>query len=100
MQKNFDFKREEKYRSANQATLQMKSDEFRVIPFYSCNHIAITGLSNFFISQKVSQPDSVTRRSWKCGRRIHMFNLGQDPITKILVLSMPTFKQYLAAIQL
>ena len=58
-----DFRREEKYRSANQATLQMKLDEFRIIVFYSYNNIAVTGLSNLFISKKVSQLNSVTRRS-------------------------------------
>ena len=95
----FDFRSEEKYRSANQATLQMKSNEFIIIPFYPCNNIAVTGLSNLFISQKVSQPNGVTRRSWNSGRRILMFNLGQYPITKILIPSMPTLKQHLAAIQ-
>ena len=79
----FDFKREEKYRSANQATLQMKSNEFRIIPFYSCNDIAITGSSNLLISQKVSQSDSGTRRNWNFCRRILMSNLGQHPIAHI-----------------
>jgi len=77
--KKFDFRREEKYRFANQATLQMKSDEFRIIPFYSCNNIVVTGLSNLFISQKVSQLDSVTRRSWNCGRSVRFWvcNIGK-----------------------
>ena len=66
----FDFRREEKYRFANQATLQMKSNEFRIIPFYSCNNIIVTSLRNLFISQKVSQPDSVTRKSWNYGRSV------------------------------
>ena len=77
----------------------MKSDEFRIIPFYSYNDIAITSPSNLFISQKVSQPNNVTRRSWNCGRRILMFKLGQHPITKIPIPSMPTLKQNLVAIQ-
>ena len=46
----FDFRREEKYRYANQATLQMSLNEVRIIPFYSCNDIAITGSSNLLIS--------------------------------------------------
>ena len=66
----------------------MKSDEFRIIPFYSCNNIAVTSLINLFISQKVSQSDNVTRWSWNCGRRILMFNLGQHPITKIPIPSI------------
>ena len=99
VEQKFDLRREEKYCFANQATLQMILDKFRIISFHSYNTIAITSSSNLFISQKVSQMNSVTRRSWNCGRRIHMFNLGQHPITKIPVLSMPTFKQYLAAIQ-
>ena len=94
-----DFRREEKYRSANQATLQMKLDEFRIIVFYSYNNIAVTSPSNLFISKKVSQLNSVTRRSWNCGKRILMSNLGQHPITKIPIPSMPTLKQHLAAIQ-
>jgi len=75
-EKKFDLRREEKYCSTNQATLQMIPDKVRIISFYSCNNIAITGPSNLFVNQKVSQPNSVTRRSWNCGRRIHMFNLG------------------------
>jgi len=98
MIKKFDLRREEKYHSANQATLQMILEKFRIISFCTCNNIAITGLSNLFISKNVSQTNSATKR-WNCGRRIHMFNLGKHPITKIPVLSLPTFKQYLAAIQ-
>ena len=77
----------------------MKSNEFRIIPFYSYNNIVVTGPSNLFISQKINQPNSVTRRSWNCGRRILMFNLGQHPITKIPISFMPTLKQHLVAIQ-
>ena len=94
---NFDLSREGKYRFANQIALQMIPNKFRIISFYSYNNIAIMGPSNLFISQKVSQPNSVTRMSWNCGKRIHMFNLGQHPINKIPILSMLTFKQYLAA---
>ena len=96
---NFDLSREGKYHFAKQAALQMISDKFRIISLCSYNNIAITGPSNLFISQKVSQKNSVTRMSQNSGKRIHMFNLRQHPITKIPVLSMPTFKQYLAAIQ-
>ena len=96
----FDFRREEKYRYASQATLQMSSNEFRIFPYYSYNGIATTGLSNLFINQKVSQPEWGTRRNWNCCRSIHMLNLGQHPITKISIPSMPTFKQYMLAIQL
>ena len=95
----FDLRKEGKYRSANQATLQMILDKFKIISFYSYNNVPITGPSNLFISQKVSQLNSATRMSQNCGRRIHMFNLGQHLITKIPILSMPTFKQYLVAIQ-
>ena len=97
----FEFRREEKYCYASQATLQMNSNEFRIIPWYSYNNnITTTGPSNLFISQKVSQTDGGTRRNWNCCRMIHMLNLGQHPITKIPIPSMPTFKQYLTAIQL
>ena len=96
--KKFDLSREGKYRSANQETLQMIPDKFRIISFCSCNNVTIMGLSNLFISQKVSQLNNVTRMSRNCGKRIHMFNLGQHLITKIPILSMPTFKQYLVSI--
>ena len=94
----FNFRREKKYHSANQATLQMKSNEFRIIPFYSYNDIAITSPSNLLISQKVNQPNNGIRRNWNCCRRILMFNLGQHSITKIPIPFMPTFKQYPMAI--
>ena len=77
----------------------MKSEEFKIIPFYSYNNIVVTSLSNLFIDQKVSESNSVTRRSWNCGRRILMFNLGQHSVTKIPIPSMLTLKQHLAAIQ-
>ena len=98
-EQKFDLRREGKYRSANQATLQMIPDKFRIISFCSYNNVTFMGPSDLFISQKVSQPSNVTRMSRNCGRKIHVFNLGQRSNTKILVLSMPTFKQYLAAIQ-
>ena len=76
----------------------MSSNEFRIIPFYSYNDIAITGPSNLFIIQKINQPNEGTRRNWNCWWRILMLNLGQYPITKIPIPSMPTFKQYLTTI--
>ena len=50
VEKKFDLRREEKYRSANQPTLQMIPNIFSIISFYSGNNIAITGSSNLFIS--------------------------------------------------
>ena len=49
-EQKFDLKREEKYRFANQATLQMIPDKVRIISFYFCNNIVIMGPSNLFIS--------------------------------------------------
>ena len=77
----------------------IKLEEFRITPFYFYNNIAVIGPNNLFISQKVSQLNSVTRRSWYCGRRVLMFNIGHHLITEIPIPSMPTFEQYLAASQ-
>ena len=86
---NFDLSKEGKYRSANQATLQTIPDKIRIISFYSYNNIAIRGSSNLFINQKVSQLNSVTRMSWNCGRRIHMFNLGRTRSPKYQYFPCP-----------
>ena len=65
---------------------------------YSCNNIAITGSSNLFISQKVSQPNSATRRSWNYGRRSaysypnHLF-LGLTPICVFFFFFSNLYKQ-------
>ena len=99
----FDFRREGKYRchkNANQTTLQLSLNKFKISPWYSWNNIANMSSSNLFISQKTNQLDGGTRRHQNCCRRIHMLNLRQHPITKIPVPAMPIFKQYLTAIQL
>ena len=64
VEQKFDFIREEKIPFFQPRNL---ANEFRIISFYSYNNIAITDPSNLFISQKISQPNNVTRRSWNCG---------------------------------
>ena len=97
---NLTSERKEKYRYADQATLQISSNKFRISPCYSWNHKANMGMSNLFISQKVSRPNRAIRKNLNCCRRIHILNLRQHPITKIPIRSMHTLKQYLTTIQL
>ena len=56
--------------------------------------------SNFFISQKVCQPDGRTMISRNCLKRVHELNLSQYLVTKIPISPMATLKQHLTAIQL
>ena len=79
--------------------LEIEFDQIQDSLLMSRNNMADSSTSNFFISQKVCQSDGRTRMSSNCLRRVHMLNLGQYPVTKILISPMATLKKHMTTIQ-